>query len=168
MNNEHVMSDLQWYAVYTSSRAEKKVKERLDEQGISNYLPLKKEIRIWSDRKKKVSIPLIAGYIFVHTSPEHFTKVSQTQGVVAFLREKSKPVIIPDNQISRMRLMVDHALSDVEFIHDPLEVGDKVVIRQGELRGLIGDLIEIRGRYFRKDFRTTVSGSYPRAGRGIL
>lgn len=28
-----------WYAVYTASRAEKKVKEQLDKIGIDNYLP---------------------------------------------------------------------------------------------------------------------------------
>ena len=28
-----------WYAVYTAARAEKKVKERLDQIGIENYLP---------------------------------------------------------------------------------------------------------------------------------
>lgn len=42
-----------WYALHTAPRAEKKVKERLEEQGIENYLPLKIETRIWSDRKKK-------------------------------------------------------------------------------------------------------------------
>ena len=59
-----------WYAVYTTSRAEKKVKQRLDESGIENYLPLRTEIRIWSDRKKKVSLPLIPGYIFVRIAVE--------------------------------------------------------------------------------------------------
>ena len=53
-----------WYAVYTAARAEKKVKERLDQIGIENYLPLRTEYRVWSDRKKKVSVPLISGYIF--------------------------------------------------------------------------------------------------------
>ena len=42
-----------WYAVYTAARAEKKVKERLDQIGIENYLPLRTEYRVWSDRKKK-------------------------------------------------------------------------------------------------------------------
>ena len=48
-----------WYAVYTAARAEKKVKERLDQIGIENYLPLRTEYRVWSDRKKKVSVPFV-------------------------------------------------------------------------------------------------------------
>ena len=34
-----------WYAVYTAARAEKKVKERLDQIGIENYLPLRRDIQ---------------------------------------------------------------------------------------------------------------------------
>lgn len=67
-----------WYAVYTAARAEKKVKERLDQIGIENYLPLRTEYRVWSDRKKKVSVPLISGYIFVHIKEETFVPVLTT------------------------------------------------------------------------------------------
>lgn len=42
-----------WYAVYTTSRSEKKVKARLDEAKVDNYLPLRTEYRMWSDRRKK-------------------------------------------------------------------------------------------------------------------
>ena len=74
-----------WYAVYTASRAEKKVKERLDQQGIVNYLPLRVVIRKWSDRSKKVEIPLINGYIFVYVNLLQMQKVLTTFGVVSFL-----------------------------------------------------------------------------------
>lgn len=53
-----------WYAVYTTSRSEKKVKARLDEAKVDNYLPLRTEYRMWSDRKKKVSFPLIPRLYF--------------------------------------------------------------------------------------------------------
>ena len=72
-----------WYAVYTAARAEKKVKERLDQIGIENYLPLRTEYRVWSDRKKKVSVPLISGYIFVHIKEETFVPL-QITGVLSY------------------------------------------------------------------------------------
>lgn len=94
-----------WYAVYTAARAEKKVKERLDQIGIENYLPLRTEYRVWSDRKKKVSVPLISGYIFVHIKEETFVPVLTTPGVVTFLKEKGKAVAIPAEQIERLRFV---------------------------------------------------------------
>lgn len=136
-----------WYAVYTSARAEKKVKERFDESGIENYLPLRTEIRIWSDRKKKVLFPLIPGYIFVYVSPDNFLRVLNIPGVVSFLKEKAIPVAIPDNQIRRLRMMVDYAIDEVEYCSSPIEIGDVVEVQQGELKGLTGELVEMRGKY---------------------
>ena len=49
-----------WYAVYTNSRAEKRVSDRLAEMGIETFLPLQKTLRQWSDRKKLVEKPLIS------------------------------------------------------------------------------------------------------------
>ena len=120
-----------WYAVYTTSRAEKKVKQRLDESGIENYLPLRTEIRIWSDRKKKVSLPLIPGYIFVRIAVEDMLKILNIPGVVTFLREKSVPAAIPDDQIHRLRMIVEHAFDEVEFLTSHVNVGDKVRVKQG-------------------------------------
>lgn len=136
-----------WYAIYTAPRAEKKIKQRFDETNIENYLPLRTEIRIWSDRKKKITVPLISGYIFVRTSPENFLDILKTPGVVAFLKEKAKPVNIPDNQMHRLRQMVEYAAEDIEFSMLPIEIGDTVRVKQGDLSGLIGELIAVRGKY---------------------
>lgn len=71
--------------------AEKKVKERLDQIGIENYLPLRTEYRVWSDRKKKVSVPLFPVY-FCTIKEETFVPVLTTPGVLTFLKEKGKAV----------------------------------------------------------------------------
>lgn len=139
--------DYCWYAVYTSSRAEKKVKIRLDEIGIVNYLPLKTEIRVWSDRKKKITVPLISGYVFVRVAQKQFLEVLNISGVVAFLKEKSNPVEIPENQMLQLKFMVDGSVEDIEFTTETVHVGDKVEVKQGKLTGLIGELMEIRGKY---------------------
>lgn len=139
--------DYCWYAVYTSSRAEKKVKIRLDEIGIVNYLPLKTEIRVWSDRKKKITVPLISGYVFVRVTQKQFLEVLNISGVVAFLKERSSPVEIPENQIWQLKFMVDGSVEDIEFTTEAVHVGDKVEVKQGKLTGLIGELVEIRGKY---------------------
>ncbi|MBK6836162.1 MAG: UpxY family transcription antiterminator [Bacteroidetes bacterium] len=57
-----------WFALYVSSRAEKKVMESLLTKGIQAYAPLVKTVRNWSDRKKTVELPLLNGYVFVYIS----------------------------------------------------------------------------------------------------
>ena len=138
---------LSWYAVYTTARSEKKVKARMDEAGIENYLPLRTEYRIWSDRKKKVSFPLIPGYIFVRVPSMAFLKVLGISGVVTFLKEKSVPAPIPDAQIERLKMMVEYAFDKVEFETRTITPGDTIQVNQGPLSGLVGELIEMRGKY---------------------
>lgn len=139
--------EFHWYAVYTASRAEKKVRDRLNEAGIECYLPLQTVIRIWSDRKKKVEIPVINGYIFVRISQEDFRRVQEMPGVAFFLKEKGKAVPIPEKQIKILRFMVDNSEEEIEFSAEDFKPGVSVIITRGQLQGLIGELMEVRGKY---------------------
>ena len=58
-----------WYPVYTHPRAEKKAHQALSNKGIETYLPLRRQLKQWSDRKKWVDEPFIKSYLFVHISP---------------------------------------------------------------------------------------------------
>lgn len=140
--NEHL-----WYALYTASRAEKKVKERFEKEDITHYLPLHEVTRVWSDRKKKVVVPVINGYIFVCITPDEMRKVKQIPGVVQFVRDKGAPAIIPESQMRNMQLMVDKSTESVEFTLEEIQPGISVRIKQGELEGLYGELVKIRGKY---------------------
>ena len=55
-----------WYVLYTKPRQEKKVADGLIAIGIAAYCPLVTTIKQWSDRKKKVEVPLINSYVFVN------------------------------------------------------------------------------------------------------
>jgi len=136
-----------WYAVYTAPRAEKKVSERFTETGIEHYLPLQKVKRQWSDRIKEVIEPVVHGYIFVHVKPDDFRRVLNTYGAIQFVKEFYKPVPIPDNQIARLKFMVDFSDEPVEFMREELSPGETVSISRGPLQGLMGELIEIKGKH---------------------
>jgi transcriptional antiterminator RfaH len=134
-----------WYAVYTRSRAEKKVLKNLQEIGIEAYLPLIKTLRQWSDRKKMVEVPLFPSNIFVKIRDNDYRKVLETEGAVAFITFERKKVAIPDKQIIAMRTMVETGM-DVEATTDHLRKGDVVRVGSGPLRGVKGEVIEINGK----------------------
>jgi len=136
-----------WYALYTASRAEKKVKERFEKDSIVHYLPLHEVTRIWSDRKKKVTVPVINGYIFVRITPDDIKKIRQIPGVVQFVRDKGAPAVIPESQMRNMQLMVDKSVEEVEFTLEDIQPGISVRITQGELEGLFGELVQVRGKF---------------------
>ena len=131
-----------WYAVYTNSRAEKRVHERLLEQGIESFLPLQKTLRQWSDRKKLVERPLISSYVFVKIIQREYFTVRKTEGVVKFIMIQGKPVPIPEAQITNLRILCGSD-AEVEVSADVYEKGDQVEVTVGSLAGLRGELIRV-------------------------
>jgi hypothetical protein len=58
----------EWYAVYTRSHQERRVKTQLDGKEVENFLPTFEKISQWKDRKKPIQLPLFPGYLFVKIS----------------------------------------------------------------------------------------------------
>src|SRR5659263_92745 len=131
-----------WYAIYTHSRAEKRVSDRLTENGIETFLPLQKTLRQWSDRKKLVERPLISSYVFVKVLPKDFFAVRTTDGVVKFIMLQGKPVVIPEIQITNLRILCGSD-ADVTVSSDVYAKGDTVEVIYGSLTGLRGELIRM-------------------------
>jgi len=131
---------LNWYAVQTRSRHEKKVADEIDGKGISAFLPLVTRLHRWSDRRKEVQLPLFPGYVFVHTSvdPECRISVLRTPGVANFVGSQGRGTPIPDKQIEDIRAILDR---NVPFeLYPFLEVNQRVRIRGGALDGVEGVL----------------------------
>lgn len=135
-----------WYAIRVKSRAEKKVNAELIEQGIESFLPLYKKLRIWSDRKKWVEMPLITGYVFVHISRKEYEIVLRTYNVVCYIYFNGKAAIIRENDILMLKRMLGQSDLELEITIESLKPGHMVEIISGPLCGVIGELIEFRGK----------------------
>ncbi|MCW3807457.1 UpxY family transcription antiterminator [Plebeiibacterium marinum] len=133
-----------WYALYTKSRAEKKVAEELNKLGIINYLPIKRELRQWSDRKKWVEVPAISSYIFIKIPKERYNDVFQVNGIVAYVSYKGKAVNIPEYEIEAMRRTIENKIAfDVEARN--IKKGEEITVTSGPLKGIKGTVETIQG-----------------------
>jgi len=128
----------QWYAVQTRPRHEKKVAAELARKGIENYVPLLGQIHCWSDRRKKVEVPLFPGYAFVHAamSPEARISILRVWGVLNFVGSQNLGTPIPDKQIESIRMLMAQNLQATPYPF--LKSGQRVVVRSGALAGLEG------------------------------
>lgn len=134
-----------WYPVYTKSRAEKKAYQELQRKNITAYLPLKKELKQWSDRKKWVEEPLFKSYIFVHISNKEYTEVLMTQGISRFVYFSGKIAIMPDKQMEDLQLLLASE-SDLELIEHEVKPGEKVLVNAGPFKGMIAELVSIKSK----------------------
>jgi transcriptional antiterminator RfaH len=132
--------DLNWYPVYTNPRAEKKSFEALVEKGINAYLPVHKQLRQWSDRKKWVEVPLIPSYLFVRIGLNQMADVLMCRGISRFIYFSGEIARIPERQIDQLKLLLANA-SDLEVVNQNFETGQEVIVKAGPLQGLRGELI---------------------------
>lgn len=134
-----------WYPVYTRSRAEKKANEELNRKGIQTYLPLKKAVKQWSDRKKIVEEPLIKSYLFAYISAREYAEVLMTNGVAKFIYFSSQIASIPDQQIHDLKLLLATD-ADLELIDYDIKPGESVLIKAGPFKGIIAELVSVQNK----------------------
>lgn len=131
----------QWYAVHTCVNREKLVAAHLAARGVEHFLPLYESVREWSDRRVRLQVALFPGYLFVYTSLADRLAVLTAPGVVRLLGVARRPTPLPDELICKLRDAISH-VSVEPFPY--LDVGQRVLIHSGPLRGLSGILLRRR------------------------
>lgn len=124
---------LNWYALYTKPRKEQKVAQQLEELGFVVYLPLKVEVKQWSDRKKKVISPLFSSYVFIQIEESKRSDVFVIDGVLNYVFWLGKPAVIRNNEIELMRHEIEKPNREV-FV-ERLTPGEQIKLKEGVFKG---------------------------------
>lgn len=136
-----------WYVVYTKPKWEKKVAEKLNEIGIECYCPLIIQIKQWTDRKKKVEVPLFNSYVFVQLEDTDRNLVFQISGVVRYLFWLGKPAIVRDEEINIIKTsLAAPNLSDISVTS--IQVGDRIKLESGVFSNQDAIVQEISNTYY--------------------
>jgi transcription termination/antitermination protein NusG len=131
----------EWYVFYTKSRQEKKVNELLLKNGFEPFLPTQKVMRQWSDRKKKVEVPLFNSYIFVNVEEHRLVEVLKIPGVSWSIRHNGRAAFLRQNEFEIInRYLKTGLLIEASVLQPTLEAGDKVRVIDGALKGMAGTL----------------------------
>lgn len=136
-----------WYVVYTKPKWEKKVAEKLNEIGIECYCPLITQIKQWTDRKKKIEVPLFNSYVFVQLEDTDRSSVFQVSGVVRFLFWLGKPAIVRDEEIKIIKTsLAAPNISDISVTS--IQVGDRIKLESGVFSNQDAIVQEISNTYY--------------------
>jgi transcriptional antiterminator RfaH len=134
-----------WKVLYVASRSEKKVNKKLSELGLESYVPLRTERRKWSDRIKTVSIPIISGYVFVKVDEKTRDAVFKAQGVLNYVRYNGGDAVIRDVEITALKSIEAKGYFVEGTFLQSLQPDDKVLIKYGPFKGLMGAVKNISG-----------------------
>ena len=135
-----------WIAIYTKPKHEKKIAKELINRGYHTYLPLIKKRRKWSDRKKWVEFPLFKSYLFVKTKLNETISILKVPGIITIVKFGEKIAIIDKKSIESIKILIEggHKPKSTDY----LLKGDSVIIKEGPLKDLSGEIIHLQGENY--------------------
>jgi transcription antitermination factor NusG len=134
---------LSWFALNTRLRYEEFVAKHLSSRGYETLLPVYPCRRRWSDRVKKFDLPLFPGYLFCRFDSMDRLPIMTTPGMIQIVGFGKTPVPVEDSEIAAIQCAVSSDLAREPWPY--LQVGEKVRVECGALRGVEGILLNIKG-----------------------
>jgi transcription antitermination factor NusG len=136
---------LNWYALHIRFKHEKRVAERLVSKSLETFLPLHRSRHHWKNGLHvDVDLPLFPCYLFARVSIYDRVGLLQHPGVLGFAASSTRPTVIPDEEISKLRTATENLKAEP---HPYLNNGDPVRIVAGPLTGLTGILTRRKQEY---------------------
>lgn len=147
-------NDRKWFVAIVSNNTEKTCGERLAAAGYEVYVPTQKEVRIWSNgRRKTVDRVVIPARIFIRCTERQrrrevvhisFIKRFMTNCAAKTNEFNTHPIaVIPEQQINKLKFILYNSDSQVDInLASPVCIGEKVRVIRGKLTGLEGNVIQ--------------------------
>lgn len=118
---------MSWNVIYTKSRSEKKVEERLKNIGIEAYCPVRTEVKFWSDRKKSILVPVLPSMVLVKIEKNKRNQVFDIPGVVRYMFWLKKHAVVRDNEVDSLKILLE-SNNIIEQNVASYNVGDEIKI----------------------------------------
>jgi transcription antitermination factor NusG len=118
---------MSWNVIYTKSRSEKKVEERLKNIGIEAYCPVRTEVKFWSDRKKSILVPVLPSMVLVKIDKNKRNQVFDIPGVVRYMFWLKKHAVVRDSEVDSLKLLLK-SNNIIEQNVASYNVGDEIKI----------------------------------------
>ncbi len=115
---------MNWHVLYTRPRSEKKVEEQLLSLGINAYCPTRPEIKIWSDRKKRIDVPILPSMLLVKIDDKDINRVFESPLVVRYMFWLGKRAIVRQSEIDLLKKYSNGSYKLINSKLSTVKVGD--------------------------------------------
>jgi transcription antitermination factor NusG len=137
--------DKAWFAIQVRPKYEFITSTILRAKGYEELVPAYQSTRQWSDRRKKIIVPIFTGYVFCRFNSQICVQILTTPGVIRIVGVGNRIVQIEDSEIEAIKMAVKsgEALFSIPY----LNVGDRVMVNQGPMAGVQGILLRYSNRH---------------------
>jgi transcription antitermination factor NusG len=143
------MKEDNWWVIRTKSKAEKKLAALLNDSGFEACCPTYTTIRQWSDRKKKVELPLISCVVFVKETGKSANDLYVFPLVVSVMKEYGKPALVRSAELESLLILCgqweDELITQENYAD--YQPGDYVEVTTGKFQGMRGEMLKHQGKH---------------------
>lgn len=141
--------EAKWHvAVMKRPRSEKTAAEALAKQGYEVYVATQKQMRIWSQRRRRqIDHVVIPSVVFIRCTEAERLRAAYSPYISHYMVNRAdgrKIAVIPDKQIERLKFMLGQSDIPVDFVQADYKAGDKVRVIRGSLAGLEGEVLDMK------------------------
>tara|TARA_X000000950_G_scaffold18970_1_gene20543 strand:- start:30127 stop:30588 length:462 start_codon:yes stop_codon:yes gene_type:complete len=115
---------MNWHVLYTKPRSEKKAEKQLQSIGIDAYCPTFSKISRWSDRKRKIDVPVLPSMVLVNINHNDLKKVFKSPLIVRYMFWLGKRAVVRQSEVDilKKKLNGKHNLINTELSN--IKIGD--------------------------------------------
>lgn len=135
------LATMLWHVLHLRPRCEKKTAEHCTRLGLSHFLPLRSETKIYQRRKVTVDLPVFPGYIFAAFDQEGRVGLLKTNHILRVIEATNQRHLLHELAQIRRALRVDPSLATCR----PLMRGHTVRITGGPFMGVEGIVSGMKG-----------------------
>ena len=115
---------MNWYVLHTKPRSEKKVEDKLLSMGINAYCPTRSEIRFWSDRKKRIQVPILPSMVLVNIDDKDINRVFESAGVTRYMFWLGKRAVVRQSEVDILKKYLNGDYNLINSRLSNIKVGD--------------------------------------------
>lgn len=135
-----------WHVAISKSSYYRKAVSVLERLNVSSYVPIQRQLRHWSDRKKWVDVYILSPYIFLFISESERNDLFQCCHFLHFMNRDGKLATVNEMEIEKVKLLCHHS-SDMRLEQSGVKKGDLVEIVTGPLSGMSGHALHENGKH---------------------
>jgi transcription antitermination factor NusG len=136
------LSGPSWFALTVGPSHERRAERSLLNQGFEAYLPVYRVHRRWSDRVKSLDAALFPGYVFCRFAYPDRLRVLSAPGVRSVVTAGKDAAPVSEEEISAVRSLLASGRPLLPWPY--LQIGQKVVIRDGQFASLRGVIVRAK------------------------
>jgi transcription antitermination factor NusG len=133
-----------WYALIIHQYKREQSEQLLSGMGYEYFSPCFETVKVWSDRRKRVDVPLFPGYIFCRFNPAQRLPLLRTPGILGIVSAGARFLEVDSKEIEAIRTALASKLPVEPY--NSMTPGQKVRVTDGPLRGVNGVLVRSKAQ----------------------